>query len=222
VRHAKRVAWVVGLWSLAACSTGRVDRVDTEVRDGITYRAGASQPFTGVIVDPFADSVAGVADDVVWAVTEYREGLSDGMRTEWYPSGAVRRRASFLAGKASGVSKKWYASGQPRSEAEYLRGALHGRLRRWYENGQLRVDRQYLNGFPDGPVREWYENGQPKIEGAYASGHVQGAYRRWYPNGRLALEGEYHRGRAMTLQMWTEEGAEVPVTPDLVVTDSRD
>jgi antitoxin component YwqK of YwqJK toxin-antitoxin module len=232
------------LIAVTACGPARLGPQEIIDRDGVTYELGEEAPFSGVVVEPFADSVEH-ADGVVMSETTYSLGGREGPKTSWYPNGQVRRLQYFLGdatqgtvreyseegvllleqdvvdGKAEGVTSTWFGSGAIESVGEYLSGALHGPLTTWYENGQLRVERRYESGHAHGPVREWYDDGSKRVEGTYANGHVHGEYQRWHANGQPAVVATYHRGQSVEITMWDEDGTPLPVEPDLRVESIR-
>lgn len=231
-----------GLALLCACGSRVVDVAETEERDGLLFLIGSEMPYSGVVSQPFPDSL-GAADDLAQFQTSYASGLREGARIQWHPNGVMAQRQTFVRdatqgtveawsetgqlirrqevsdGSAHGVTCTWYPTGQLESDAGYAKGALHGTLTRWYANGQKSVERTYRNGHPHGPVHEWYDDGRLKIEGTYADGRVHGPYRRWHANAVLALEAEYHRGQSLAIQMWDEGGVPMEVEPDLQLTN---
>ncbi len=48
---------LIGAALLASCSPDRLLMSESEERDGILYRAGSEQPFSGVLITQFPDSV---------------------------------------------------------------------------------------------------------------------------------------------------------------------
>ena len=176
----------------SGCGPDRLGVADFEDREGILYRIGSDEPFTGVVAEPFPDSVDGVEEGVVARKSTYMEGRLEGART-WHPDGTLE------------------------SEATFAGGALDGVLTHWFSNGQMRMQKEYRAGQQHGSGKEWYEDGQQMIEGSYSDGRIHGRYRRWHPDGTLAVDAEYHRGQTLRIQLWSETGEPIPIEPDIVL-----
>jgi len=174
------------------CGPDQRDVTDFEEREGILYRIGSDEPFTGLVSEPFPDSAYGIEEGVAARESTYMEGRLEGART-WHPNGTLE------------------------SEATFAGGALDDVLTHWFSNGQMRLQKGYQAGQQHGASREWYEGGQPMIEGSYADGRNHGPYRRWHPDGTLAVDAEYHRGQTIRIEVWSEAGESIPVEPDIVL-----
>ncbi len=192
--HISRSAtlWLAVTLVAVGCGPGRLDVTDFEEREGMLYRIGSDEPFTGIVMEPFPDSAHGVEEGVAARESTYLEGRLEGART-WHPNGTLE------------------------SEATFTGGALDDVLTHWYSNGQMRMQKEYRSGQQHGSVKEWYADGHQMIEGSYSDGRIHGPYRRWHPDGTLAVDAEYHRGQTIRIQVWSETGEPIPVEPDIVL-----
>jgi antitoxin component YwqK of YwqJK toxin-antitoxin module len=232
---------VVTVLSAAGCEPGRVDETYLEEREGILYRIGSEEPFTGIVTEAFPDTVRDVGETVVARESSYVEGRLEGARVSWHPNGQMHRREILVQGSAQGLVEEWteqgilvlaqetvdgrphgprrtwHADGTPESEATFTSGALDGVLTHWFSSGQMRMQRKYREGKQHGVSREWFEDGQLMIEGSYSDGRIHGPYRRWHPDGTVAVDAEYHRGQTIRIQVWSETGEPIPVEPDIAL-----
>ena len=84
------------------------EAVDVEVpKTGITeYPSGAPHVFSQARLDPGG------------------RYISDGIRTEWYENGELKRYADYANGVPHGVDVSWAPGGQLQSRADYREGTL--------------------------------------------------------------------------------------------------
>lgn len=140
-------------------------RADLEVRDGLLYRKGAAEPFTGTMVERYPDGALLSRSGVV---AGRLHGLSEG----WYPDGQLQVREHFVRGVSHGERVKWHSNGATQSVATIVEGQLHGRFLRWHENGVLAEEVTLSQGQPDGWAQSYYPDGRPKSRVRLVAGAV--------------------------------------------------
>ena len=129
---------------------------------------------------------------------ELVNGVPEGTWEEWYPSGAIFARTTFVAGAEHGVRKHWfeegavagsgqmemgqrhgewvlyYPSGQPKARAFYEHGLESGIRTTWYESGANESEAQVHAGLQNGPRTFWYESGGPRAKATFLNDQKQG------------------------------------------------
>ncbi len=140
-------------------------RTELEVREGVLYRKGALEPFTGAMIERYPDGTLLSRSTVV---AGRLHGLSEG----WYPNGRLQVRESFVRGISHGVRTKWHPNGNTQSVATIVEGQLHGRFLRWHEDGSLAEELSLKHGEPDGVSRAYYPSGFLKAEARLESGRL--------------------------------------------------
>lgn len=131
----------------------------------------------------------------------------DGVIEEFYPSGTVRSRTTYIAGVKHGREQTWWKNGKPAVDATYEQGALTGDYKRWYANGKDWESARYVSGKLDGPYRKWWKNGKAAHVYAYKDGKLDGDYRTFYDNGAKWAVGSYALGKPQgALQKWFPDG----------------
>ena len=93
-----------------------VDFADVEVRDGLQYIKGSSDPFTGKVLKSF--------DNGNWQMElDLKDGMPDGKIVTYYKNGQKKEESYFKGGKPA--------------DGEWLG---------WHENGELKIEMIIENG----------------------------------------------------------------------------
>ena len=59
--------------------------------------------------------------------TFYKDGVQQGLWTEWYSDGQKKRERNFSGGERDSVWTTWYKNGNKKLQATYLNGKLNGK-----------------------------------------------------------------------------------------------
>jgi len=104
-------------------------------RDGISYEANSTTPFTGKFVkrQNFNNENAPKKLEI-----SYKDGRKHGLTTGWHRNSKRLAEESFKDGKRDGFLKIWYENGQQKFEGSHKEGERDGLATGWYENGQRR------------------------------------------------------------------------------------
>lgn len=126
---------------------------------------------------------------------------------EYYPSGRVRREASFRDGRREGVWREFDEDGNVINSQTYKNGALigsgivdtdgkrRGEYKEFYPDSTLRAEGIYINGERSGEWRFYYSNGQLQEVGTYKEGQPDGAWTWYYDNGQVQIEEQFYKGQ---------------------------
>lgn len=113
------------------------------------------------------------------------------VRTDYYPDGKVKTRASYKGNTPEGIRREYAQTGEVVAAYTYKNGTLIG---------EGIVDDE---GMRDGPWKEFYEDGQLRSEGVYRNGNRIGKWRFYHPDGALEQEGNYNnQGNTNGLWKW--------------------
>lgn len=153
----------------------------------------------------------------------YKEGVKNGVFTEYYRDGTPMSETPITDGKVDGVVKSYYTDGTIENEKGYKEGYEHGPERYW-EHGKEkpRIERNFFEGKPDGrqyaeigsnggdyvevayfdkgtPTGEflqtWAESGDVKKRGSYGSGGKEGVWTEIRRDGKIESEITYAGGK---------------------------
>lgn len=149
----------------ASARASEVLRAELELRNGLLYRKGAAEPFTGTMIERYPDGAL-LSRSAVAAGRLH--GLSEG----WYPDGRLQVREQFVRGVSHGERVKWHPNGATQSVARIVEGQLHGRFLRWHENGALAEELTLNRGRPEGWARSYYPGGWLKSRVRLVAGEV--------------------------------------------------
>lgn len=69
-----------------------------------------------------------------------------GVVTEWWPTGKLATRQSFVGDAQHGPLAMWHENGSKRYEQTYRLDRLHGRFREWNSDGALVKDLNFRDG----------------------------------------------------------------------------
>ncbi|MBW6491448.1 MAG: toxin-antitoxin system YwqK family antitoxin [Lentimicrobium sp.] len=113
------------------------------------------------------------------------------VRTDYYPDGKVKTRASYKGEIPEGIRREYAQTGEVISAYTYKNGKLIG---------EGIVDDE---GMREGAWKEFYEDGQLRSEGVYRNGNRIGKWRFYHPDGALEQEGNYNnQGNTNGLWKW--------------------
>ena len=138
-------------------------RSELDLRDGMLYARGETQPFQGQLVAHYSDQTRKVAIDV-------KDGRLHGRSLGWYSNGQMEVEEQFVAGVSHGARTRWHENGNRKSLAQIEQGKVVGLFTEWHENGQKAVEMTLRDGQPDGIVEAWHSNGELKSRLRYENG----------------------------------------------------
>lgn len=127
------------------------------LRDGRLYVTNQTVPFTGLLVEHYADGALKSRSTVM-------DGRLNGVSEGWHTNGQMQVREFFTNGVSHGFREKWYPNGGKLSEGEIISGKHEGIFRRWHENGKLAEEVSMRNGEPEGLSSSFYPSGYLKTQ----------------------------------------------------------
>ncbi len=164
------VAVLVGLRPRSSAPAVSLDvsleRKELKVRDGRFHVPGSAKPFTGWLLDHYADGSPRCQSAVV-------DGRLHGESTGWFTNGVVELQEQFQAGLAEGTRTTWHPNGQKRSEGRLHEGRQEGRYQQWDESGRLVAEAEFSDGKPHGLSLAWHADGSLKAEARMLRGEVE-------------------------------------------------
>jgi len=153
-------------------SNGYIDRIWNYKNEKEIYYGGRTTPFTGT------DSI--FENDTLVRVSDYKNGLQDGLDYTYYPNKQKECERFFMRGLQEGQEICYREDGQVEMESYYKKGNLVGTSKEYYSNGSIgkkgAIHRvlPYVNGKVDGLVKEYYQNGQIWRAANYKKGKQEG------------------------------------------------
>ncbi len=136
-----------------------------ELRKGVLFELGHTNPFTGYMVDYYPDHTP-LSRSAVSA------GLLNGLSESWYTNRQVQSREFFRNGISDGLREKWFPNGKRQSEAQIVAGKIEGTFRSWHDNGQLAELIEMRDGAPDGVALAYFPSGYLKAQTKVQTGKV--------------------------------------------------
>jgi len=144
------------------------------------------------------------------------QGKRKGPWTDFYPSGEVRAKGSYLDNQKSGSWTYFLSGGGVEQKGRFERGRFMGMWNWYYPNGNKWREESYFNGREDGMFVEYDPNGNILTKGDYIGGEKEGEWlyqvgdheekgsfviglregmwRYYYPDGAVKYEGSYSQG----------------------------
>lgn len=129
-------------------------RAELELREGVLFRPGADQPFSGLLVSEWRPGVRRTEVTI-------RAGRADGPTRGWFEDGQIEVEEFFRSGVSHGVRTRWYPDGARKSRVNVRHGRLDGVFREWHPNGRIARETPLFDGTPHGVVRSWDDQGNP-------------------------------------------------------------
>ena len=115
---------------LARLASRDVDARDPRVRELSGVLTVDGRPWNGQVTERYPDGH-------VYRVTNYVDGLRDGVQKEYALNNTLHTLSRYSAGKKHGFQEGWYAEGPKRFEANYREGLLEGLQTEWHLNGKI-------------------------------------------------------------------------------------
>lgn len=157
--------------------------------DEITYQGDRAyfngSPFTGILVDKNSNAKLG----------EFRDGLKNGMFTEYYSKGKKKSEGNFINGMKEGKHLEWFENKILKSESNYSNGKKNGLFTEWFSNGNKAFEGNFSDDKENRTHIYWYENGAKKSEQEFMNNEPNGKLLIWYENGQLTKELYYEYGK---------------------------
>lgn len=129
------------------------------------------------------------------------------VQREYYPSGKVRREASFRDGKREGVWREFDEDGNVINSQTYKKGTLvsngvvgtdgkrRGEYKEFYSDSTLRAEGLFIDGLRSGEWKFFYHNGKVQEVGSYKEGQPDGPWMWYYDNGQKQIEEQFYKGQ---------------------------
>jgi antitoxin component YwqK of YwqJK toxin-antitoxin module len=117
------------------------------------------------------------------SVTEYRDGLKDGIETIYSD----------------------FAKGEKLSESYYKKGKQDGIQTSW-DKGRRILETDFKDGLPDGLEIAWSSSGQTNHIGHYRNGRQNGSWITFLSDGTRHGETVYHMGKVSSNMVWFTNG----------------
>jgi len=122
----------------------------------------------------------------------YVNNQRSGLWTFYYRSGSIEQKGRFERGRFQGAWTWYYPNGNVWREERYMNGREDGEFVEYDQSGDILARGQYINGEKDG---EWiYQVGDHSERGSYVIGLREGEWKYFYNDGTLKYEGYYSRG----------------------------
>jgi len=136
----------------------KINEYKLEERSGIMFVPNQSKPFTGKSVDYYLY----FTNQPKMAESNYKEGILDGLSSEWYDNGHKKYEGMYKDGIRVGAHVLWYESGQKGGVINFKNGMKDGKWIKWHENGQKWTEAIYKDDKLVGKEVEWDEAGKKR------------------------------------------------------------
>jgi antitoxin component YwqK of YwqJK toxin-antitoxin module len=139
----------------------------------------------------------------------YVKGKVEGVRTDYYESGKMKKTEFWKDGLLEGPSITFLenaTNGMIKSKISYKAGEIHGKCKWFNEKGIILCEAQYENGKQNGLTTMWHDNGQILHRGNYKDGRIDGICKSWYPNGKKSIQLKLKSDKTIYEKFWDENG----------------
>ena len=131
-------AMLIALFLLSLCSCDEhLDMTQIVLRNGIVYKKGETQPFSGLIVGKDHKGYRGALRHYK---KRYKNGVLNGKSEYWFQNDKLEGIEYYEDGRIHGIASRYYDNGKIRSRIHFvngLRGGSKGEMF-WDRNGKLR------------------------------------------------------------------------------------
>lgn len=123
----------------------------------------------------------------------FRDGLADGLMTEYDVDGNVIAEGKYIEGQEDGF---WIIDyGDIKMEGDYFDGMRNGLWKHYFNNGKLSFEGRYVDDNPNGRHVYYWQNGNIKDEGNYVMGRKEGEWKKYSYDGTLIMIISYENGQ---------------------------
>src|SRR5579859_6889902 len=127
-----RIFYLLTLFFIIRCSSDK-DSINIEERNGIMYKKGTNELFTGIRTEDFENGKTSYT-------APYENGLANGKTVWWHENGKKKTEGLTKNGKKHGEWKSWYNTGILSLEYNYIDDQQDGRQIEYFENGKISFD----------------------------------------------------------------------------------
>jgi antitoxin component YwqK of YwqJK toxin-antitoxin module len=137
----------------------------------------AKEKYIGSLVD-FPGEKEGLIeayteDGKLYETGKFKNGVLNGNRKIYYPSGQLQILETYVAGVFEGPYVKFYENGKKKVEGVYANSSMEGIWKTYYEDGSLKDEVTMHDNMENGPFKEYYQNGNQKAIGTYKDGESE-------------------------------------------------
>lgn len=110
-----------------------------------------------------------------------------GILEEYYESGLLQRKGTFVDGDEKGEFISYYNNGEINTKFNFDISDFEGEYLEYHKNGQLKKKCFYKNKKLEGEYREYHESGNISKESFFKNGKNVGSEKVYYDNGKLEM-----------------------------------
>lgn len=123
---------------------------------------------------------------ILKTVNNYKNGVLNGMCTEYTDMGYVQSQTEYAMGIKNGISRWYFSNGRLAMEQTYQNNMLNGAQQVYNQAGVLLTSGNFKNNLKEGAWTEYHENGKIKSSGNYKNDAPCGDWKYYDLNGNLA------------------------------------
>lgn len=123
---------------------------------------------------------------------EVRDGVKNGLYREWYDYSTVEKlTGSYRNGLREGLFTEFNTAGKKKLSYTYVAGVLQGERCDYDANGKIETRGYLKNSVYDSTFTEYYETGEKAWEGRCRNGLFEGEFTAYYKTGIAKEKGFY-------------------------------
>lgn len=122
----------------------------------------------------------------------YRNGMRDGLLTEYDQLGQVIAQGEFIDDMEEGFWR--IKNGSFTEEGEFAAGERTGVWKHFFEDGSLAFVGSFVEGMPNGKHTHFFPNNKKSEEGSFLMGRRNGEWKKWNDDGSLLITIAYVNG----------------------------
>ena len=100
----------------------------------------------------------------------YSKNLRNGLSIKFYPDSSIAEKLSYINDIKQGEWLQYYSTGAVHLKSSYLDGKINGKFEVWFDNGTLEFSGQYKNDRRDGLWTIFNQDGSVKYKLGYQDG----------------------------------------------------
>lgn len=122
---------------------------------------------------------------ILKSTREFKNGLLDGVSTEYNDMGVKQSAVTYAEGKKDGTATWYFSTGQLAMEQHYKADSLSGQQTIYNVQGIVVSQGNYVDNKKEGEWLEYNDNATLKSEGRYTDNRKTGEWKYYDGNGKL-------------------------------------
>jgi antitoxin component YwqK of YwqJK toxin-antitoxin module len=188
-----------GIWTYFADST-------EAVLWEINYFAGSKE---GKSIYYKYSKVDGILREDTSKIEYYKNGILDGVKKVYYPSGKLQRLITYRMGNYEGPFRIFNEEGKIIESLMYKNNIKDGEATYFYDDGKPLRNEIWSKGLKNGTFKTFYYNGTIQVSETYKNGIKEGEWQSFFSDQKMENRKLYKKDVLIEEEEWDKQGKKI-------------